>query len=97
MDCISLVPVDENKNDARRKQVADNARARHQFRLQRLEREKRAGKTESKHKPVAPAEKNLASADERKKAIVQAAIQRASAARNRVNHPHFPVKPHERS
>ena len=97
MDCISLVPVDEDKNDTDRKQAADNARARHQFRLLRLEREKRAGKTESKHKPAVPAEKNLASADERKRAIVQAAIQRAAAVRNRVNHPHSPVKPHERS
>ncbi len=95
MDCISLVPVDESKNDAHQKQVADNLRTRHQFRLLRLEREKKTGKAESKHKPIAQAEKNPATAEERKKAIVQAAIQRAAAARNEAIHQHSPVKPHE--
>lgn len=95
MDCISLVPADENKNDIGKKQAADNARARHQFRLLRLEREKQAAKAESKHKPVESAEKNLTPADERKKTIVQAAIQRAVAARNRTTDNHSPVKPHE--
>ncbi|QOJ22283.1 MAG: RnfABCDGE type electron transport complex subunit B [Gammaproteobacteria bacterium] len=93
MDCISLVPTGEKKGDDK-KQMADNARTRHQFRLLRLEREKQAGKAGSKHKPVVQAEKSLTSADERKKAIVQAAIQRAAIART---HPYSPVKPHERS
>jgi electron transport complex protein RnfB len=97
MDCISLVPVDENKHDTRKKQGADNARARHQFRLLRLERDKHAAKAESKHKPVAQTEKNRTSADERKQAIVQAAIQRAVAARNRAAPNHSPAKPHERN
>jgi len=97
MDCITLVPADEGKNDTYKKQVADNLRARHQFRLLRLEREKQTGKAESKHKPIAQAEKKPATAEERKKAIVQAAIQRAAAARNRAIHQHSLVKPHERS
>lgn len=93
MDCISLVPVDENKNDTYKKQAADNARTRHQFRLLRLEREKRtSSKTESRHKPVVPIEKNPTSADERKRAIVQAAIQRAAAARNKAKPSSFTGK-----
>lgn len=97
MDCISLVPADDSKNDTHQKQVADNLRARHQFRLLRLEREKQTGKAGSKHKPIAQAEKNPVTTEERKKAIVQAAIQRAAAVRNGANHQHSPVKPHERS
>ncbi|MDE2387860.1 MAG: electron transport complex subunit RsxB [Betaproteobacteria bacterium] len=97
MDCISLVPADEDKNDMRKKPAADNARVRHQFRLLRLAREKQAAKAESKHKPVVQAGNNPATADERKKTIVQAAIQRAAMARNRTIDPHSPVKPHERS
>jgi len=97
MDCISLVPVDENRHDAGKKQAADNVRTRYQFRLLRLEREKQAGKAESKLKPVVPAEKNLTTADERKRAIVQAALQRAATARSKAAHNHLPVKPHERS
>ena len=97
MDCISLVPVNDDKNDARKKHAADNARTRHQFRLLRLEREKQTGKAESKPKPIVHTEKNLSSAEERKRVIIQAAIQRAALVRKNAVHNHSAIKPHERS
>ncbi|HEX8873370.1 MAG TPA: hypothetical protein VF780_01995, partial [Nitrosospira sp.] len=65
------------------REAADRARARHQFRLQRLEREKqeREGKLMQKtgaEKPAGISSSN----DDRKRAAVQAALERATAARS---------------
>lgn len=90
MDCISLIPVTEKMDDASglpadaiRKQAADAARSRHQFRLQRLAREKQANKKPLKHKNIVQPEIISTTAEARKRAIVQAAIKRAIAARSR--------------
>jgi len=90
MDCISLIPVTEKLNDVFslpadtiRKQAADAARSRYQFRLQRLAREKQANKKPLKHKNIVQPEIISTTAEARKQAIVQAAIKRAIAARSR--------------
>ena len=89
MDCISLIPVTERRDDklslsadAVKKQAADVARSRYQFRLQRLAREKEAKKKTLQHKNTVQSEIISASAEVRKQAIVQAAIKRALAARS---------------
>lgn len=91
MDCISLIPMTEKMGDALnlpaglvKKQVADAARSRYQFRLQRLAREKQANKKPLKHKKVEQSEIISATAEARKQAIVQAAIKRAIAARSQI-------------
>lgn len=63
-----------------KKKAADRARARYQFRLQRLEREKqeRLEKRTEATTTLAP----LSSADSLKKVTVQAALERAKVARN---------------
>lgn len=89
MDCISLIPVTEKMDnplslpaDLVKKQVADAARSRYQFRLQRLAREKQANKEPLKHTIAEQAEIISVSTEARKQAIVQAAIKRARAARS---------------
>lgn len=89
MDCISLIPVTEKRNDefslsadVVKKQAADAARSRYQFRLQRLAREKQAKKKPLQHKNTVQPEIISAAAEARKQAIVQAAIKRAVAARS---------------
>jgi electron transport complex protein RnfB len=88
VDCISMVEVTPGKTgwDAWSQQQADAARARHEFRAVRLRREKEendarlAAKAAAKLKAfeaepaLTPEEK---AAQERKKAIIQAAIERA--------------------
>jgi electron transport complex protein RnfB len=88
VDCISMVEVTPGKTgwNAWSQQQADAARARHEFRAFRLRREKEendarlAAKAAAKLKAVeaesalTPEEK---AAQERKKAIIQAAIERA--------------------
>jgi electron transport complex protein RnfB len=88
VDCISMVEVTPGKTGwgAWSQQQADAARARHEFRAVRLRREKEendarlAAKAAAKLKAVeaesalSPEEK---AAQERKKAIIQAAIERA--------------------
>ncbi len=90
MDCISLIPVTEKRDDefslsadVVKKQAADAARSRYQFRLQRLAREKQAKKKPLQHKNTILPEIINAPAEARKQAIVQAAIKRAIAARSR--------------
>ncbi|MBP6057905.1 MAG: electron transport complex subunit RsxB [Nitrosomonas sp.] len=104
MNCISLIPIDENIHnplnlpaDVIKKQAADVARSRHQFRQQRLEREKQSNNQSLRHKNAVQPEKIPASAEERKQAIVQAAIKRAIAARTQVVANNSPIKPHELS
>lgn len=104
MDCIHLTPADEKINDALHlsaeivnKQAADRARSRYHFRLQRLERKKQAGKKTLKPKAVEQPEVTGTAAAERKKAIVQAALKRALAARTGTAGNNSPAKPHELS
>ncbi len=86
MDCISMEPV-KVKTPAtlqvEKQKSADLARARYQFRLQRLEREKLAQQARLAQRNSAKSQtvKTPASPEDRKKAIVQAAIKRAAAAR----------------
>ena len=104
MDCISLIPANEAMDnsfnlpvDAIKKQAADTARSRYQFRQQRLEREKQADNKPLKHKNIVQSEITRTTAEERKQAIVQAAIKRAIAARTQIVKNNSPIKPHERS
>ncbi len=104
MDCIRLIPVTEKMDDAFnlpadvfRKQAADAARSRYQFRLQRLAREKQANKQPLKHKNNVQPEVTGATAEARKQAIVQAAIKRAIAARTQTVENNLPINPHELS
>src|SRR5690242_8297405 len=105
VDCISMVPpkVSASGGDSQshvtsrgysteedERKAADRARARHQFRLQRLEREKKERDKKLVHK--AEAEKRIngcvESASETvnvKKAVIQAALERARTARARIN------------
>ncbi|HJV73262.1 MAG TPA: electron transport complex subunit RsxB [Noviherbaspirillum sp.] len=88
VDCIAMVDVTPGKTgwDAWSQQQADAARARHNFRSLRLQREKEendarlAAKAAAKLKAV-EAESNLSpeekAAQARKKAIIQAAMERA--------------------
>ncbi len=77
MDCIRLIPADKKHIPN-----ADNARLRHRFRLQRLEREIRTHKKPQKNKTIEHSEIPCTAAEARKKAIVQAALKRAMAIRN---------------
>lgn len=89
MDCISLIPATEKSDDefslsadVVKKQAADAARSRYQFRLQRLVREKQANKKPLQYKNTVQPEIISTSAEARKQAIVQAAIKRAIVARS---------------
>lgn len=102
MDCISLIPVNEKMDgsfnlttDEVKKKAADVARSRYQFRLQRLAREKQAGRETLKHKNIVKAEITRTTAEERKKAIVLAAINRAITARTQTVKNNLSMKPHE--
>jgi electron transport complex protein RnfB len=72
------------------RKAADRARARHRFRLQRLDREKKerdeklVQKTETEKHVAASAEGSSISLNA-KKAVIQAALERAIAARARIN------------
>ena len=90
VDCISMVPVSGNKTgwDAWSQQQADAARARHDFRIARLQREKEENdarllvKAQEKLRAI---QDEIAASPEayteqaRKKAIINAAIARAQA------------------
>lgn len=103
VDCISMVPPRVSAlgkdfetpitargylTDDEERMAADRARARHQFRLERLEREKQ--ERERKLAQKAEAEKHASSAASSatgnlKKAVIQAALERAMAVRARTN------------
>lgn len=91
-DCISLVPVAGKTGDIQQKQAADNARSRYQFRLQRLAREKQISAKAPKSKAIAQAKITPTAAEERKHAIVQAALKRAMAIRAQADNNQPPVK-----
>jgi electron transport complex protein RnfB len=107
MDCISLIPVNEEMNnsinlsaDVVKKQAADRARSRYQFRQQRLEREKQTNNKSLKlqnHVQSELSERAKTLAQERKRTIIQAAIKRAMAARTQASKSNSPIKSHERS
>lgn len=81
MDCISLVSATKKTDDAAKKQAADIARSRHQFRQQRLERLKQADRKIPQTKITRQPEPTQQSAEIRKQAIVAAALKRAAAVR----------------
>ena len=85
VDCIRMVPLQKaNPLDQHSKKKAANlARARYQFRLQRLVREKREQAEKLTQKAMKKKQRNAAIAnnDMQKKAIIQAALKRAAAVR----------------
>lgn len=81
MDCIDMIPIKQpasSLSSEQKQKSADQARSRYQFRLQRLEQEKQIKKNIAAKSQIV---KKTASPEERKKAIVQAAIKRAATAR----------------
>lgn len=92
MDCISLVSAAEKTDHIRKKQAADSARSRYQFRLQRLAREKQIHPKALKSKAIAQPEITQSAAEERKHAIVQAALKRAMAIRAEADNNRPPVE-----
>ncbi len=89
MDCIQMIAA-EIVSDEAKLNAANVARERHQFRLQRLERNAReqAARFDKKAKKVV---QTPVSDDARKKAAIQAALKRAAAAKaqaaEKKNHP----------
>ncbi len=81
MDCISLVPATKKTDDAAKKQAADIARSRHQFRQQRLERLKPADRKTPQPKITQQPAPTQQSAEMRKQTIVAAALKRAATVR----------------
>ncbi len=86
MDCISMIPVHQTHSldQQAKKEAANHARARYQFRLQRLEREKQAQTEKHAQKAMKKKQENVvttANDEVRKKAIIQAALKRAASIR----------------
>lgn len=94
VDCISMVPVSDGKTgwDAWTQNQADTARAQHDFRLERLQREKQENDARllvKAHEKLRAIQDEIAASPEayteqaRKKAIINAAIARAQASKNK--------------
>ncbi len=88
VDCISMVPLEEEDQPRRmseeeKKNAADRARARYQFRLQRLERESQEQELKRLTRKDTGVSVATMTNDERRKAAVQAALARARAGRAR--------------
>ncbi len=94
VDCISMVPVSGGKTgwDAWTQNQADTARAQHDFRLERLQREKQENDARllvKAHEKLRAIQDEIAASPEayteqaRKKAIINAAIARAQASKNK--------------
>lgn len=84
VDCISMIPVPslENQTEEMKQKAVDRARARHQFRLQRLERDKRIQADKFAQKSLAAKESPSTTENTRlKKATIQAVLERAHAVR----------------
>lgn len=84
VDCISMIPVPslENQTEEMKQKAVDRTRARHQFRLQRLERDKRIQADKFAQKSLAAKESPSTTENTRlKKATIQAALERARAVR----------------
>lgn len=89
VDCIGMIPMapcPENQAQEMKQQAADRARARHHFRLQRLERDKRIQIEKFAQKSLTTKESQSATENTHlKKAAVQAALARALANRTKNN------------
>lgn len=89
MDCIAMIPIKEPAEHveyaihAFNNEKADRARQRYQFRLQRLERNKQEQKKKTAARFPIKADTPATSKEERKQAVVQAAIKRAATIRAR--------------
>lgn len=84
VDCISMIPVPspENQTAEMKQKAADRARARHQFRLQRFERDKRIQADKFAQKSLAAKESPSTTENTRlKKTTIQAVLERAHAVR----------------
>ncbi|MBX3615631.1 electron transport complex subunit RsxB [Nitrosomonas sp.] len=105
MDCISLIPAANTTGTnslgaaERKQQAADHARTRYQRRQQRLEHDKqRTAEKSSKHKTTGAVIKSTQPiTDERKKAMVAAALARAKMIRSQTHAGNSSTKPHELS
>lgn len=88
MDCIRMIPVQKTNvpNQHAKKEAADRARARYQFRLQRLAHEKQKQTEKLARKAINKDQTRTATThdDTRKKAIIQAALKRAAAIRHEI-------------
>lgn len=86
MDCIRMIPVQKTNapDQHAKKEAADLARARYQFRSQRLAREKQKQTEKLARKAANKNRTRVATSndDARKKAIIQAALKRAAAVRH---------------
>ena len=92
MDCIQMIPTQARADDDAKLNAANVARERHQFRLYRLDRDKREQTARFSKKASAKQVAQAAVSDEaRKKATIQAVLKRAAAAKAQVvekkNHP----------
>ena len=88
MDCIRMIPVDKEITDSAsspadvaKKQAAERARSRYQFRQQRLAHIKQIDNKVRTEKFIQPPKDNQVSAEVRKKSIIAAALKRAAAIR----------------
>lgn len=87
MDCISMIPDDRKATnwvstsvDAAKKQAADKARSRYQFRQQRIAHEKRIDHKARTKEFIQPSQTQI-SPEVRKQGIITAALKRAAAIR----------------
>lgn len=92
MDCIQIGPAQAGADDDAKLNAANVARERHQFRLHRLERDKRELVARYNKKASAKQVVQTTVSDEaRKKATIQAVLKRATAAKaqaaEKKNHP----------
>lgn len=104
MDCISMIPLKQPVSSAgaesyaaidnpvvredEKRKVADHARARYQFRLRRLEREKQEQEERLAQKTGVVKSVSCFSTGDPRKAAIQAALERANAVRARLTEKH---------
>lgn len=96
MDCISLIPVEKSTEAAVKKQAADLARTRFQFRQQRLAHKKAADTKGKSAKLTHQLDSGQTQSDTRKQTIISAALKRAAALRTQQQtsgkkSPHKPI------
>jgi len=87
MDCISMIPVDKkaadpasSSVDAVKKQAADKARSRYQFRQQRIAQVKQTDRKARTKELIQPPQAQT-NPEARKQAVIAAALKRAAAIR----------------
>jgi electron transport complex protein RnfB len=81
MDCISLIPAKKRTDEAFKKQMADTARTRFQFRQQRLAEKKQVNTKTTPAIINSQPDSVTRATDGRKQAIVSTALKRAAALR----------------